>query len=331
MTASAARARRRMPRTALLAALALAVVGCSSSAASPAPPSPTATPTPPPDRVASIPSGAVKMTPQTDRSPVKSLSDEFEQPVPLGAGVNTAGAEDSPFILPDGKTLYFFFTPDVSIPVEKQILDGVTGIWVSHKTGDEWGPAERVLLQDPGKLSGDGCEFVSGDVMWFCSVREGYDGLHWFTARLSGGRWGDWQLADFPAAYEVGELHFTADGNTVYFHSGRTGGKGGLDIWMSTKSADGSWSEPVDVAAVNSDRDEGWPALSPDETELWISRDYALWRSKLVDGQWQTPVKMFGPLAGEASIDADGNVYFVHHYYDGEIMIEADIYVAYRK
>jgi hypothetical protein len=314
-----------VPGTGQLTALALALAGCASSASTPAAPTP-------PDRMASIPSGAVKVTPQTDRSPVLSLSDEFDQPVPLNPGVNTAGAEDSPFVEPDGSTLYFFFTPDVSVPPERQILDGVTGIWASHKTGGEWGQAERVVLQDPRRLSLDGCEFVSDDVMWFCSTRQGYDGMHWFTARFADGRWGDWQLADFPAAYEVGELHLSGDGNTVYFHSNRAGGQGGMDIWVSRKSGEGSWGEPVNVAAVNSDRDDGWPALSPDETELWIYRDYSLWRSKLVDGEWQAPAKMFAPLAGEASIDSAGNVYFVHHYFDADDeMIEADIYVAYRK
>jgi hypothetical protein len=312
-----------------IALLGLLLAGCGASAATP---SPSPEPTPGPDREAAIPGTAVKMGPANDASPVVSLSDEFEQPVMLASGVNTAGAEDSPFVLPDGNTLYFFFTPDVSVPVEKQVLDGVTGIWVSHQEGGEWGAAQRVVLQDPGKLAMDGCEFVSGDVMWFCSAREGYEGLHWFTARQVDGRWTDWQLADFPAAYEVGELHISADGDSLYFHSGRAGGKGGLDVWLSRKSADGSWGEPVDVAAVNTDRDDGWPALSPDDKELWISRDYALWRSRLVDGEWQTPVKMFGPLAGEATIDAAGNVYFVHHYFDpAGKMIEADIYVAYRK
>jgi hypothetical protein len=36
-------------------------------------------------------------------------------------------------------------------------------------------------------------------------------------------------------------------------------------------------------------------------------------------------------MAGEPSIDEEGNVYFVHHFFDGDKMIEADIYVAYKK
>jgi hypothetical protein len=322
------RRRHPLPARALPFVAALLVLASCGSTASTAS-GPSASPV---DRLASIPSGAVKMTPQNDRSPVRSLSAEFDQPVMLPGGVNTAGAEDSPFITPDGNTLYFFFTPDPNIPAEKQLLDGVTGIWVSRKTGGQWSAGERVMLQDSGKLSLDGCEYVSGDVMWFCSTREGYTGIHWFTARLRDGRWQDWQLADFDATYEVGELHMSKDGQTVYFHSARPGGKGGLDIWVSTKTAAGEWGEPVNLAAVNSSRDDGWPALSPDETELWIYRDYALWRSRLVNGKWQTPVKMLSPLAGEATLDEAGNVYFVHHYFDAaDRMIEADIYVSYRK
>ncbi|MFH2136824.1 MAG: hypothetical protein ABII19_04345 [Patescibacteria group bacterium] len=288
------------------------------------------TPTELPSRESKIPSDVAKITPTTDVNPVKSLSDEYENPIPLPAPVNTAGGEDSSFVFPDGKTLYFFFTPDVRIPVEKQVIDGVTGIYVSKKIDDEWQNPERVLLSKPDTAVGDGCEFVSGNTIWFCSVREGYTGIHWFTAEFKDGKWKNWKIADFPEEYKVGELHFTSDGNEVYFHSDRPGGKGGLDIWIS-KKVEGAWTEPENVSAVNTTGDEGWPALSPDENELWISRDFGLWRSKKVDGEWTKPVLMFSPLAGEATIDNEGNIYFIHHYYKNDVMLEADIYVAKKK
>lgn len=288
------------------------------------------TPVETPTRESKIPAGAVKITPATDASPVKSLSSEYENPVPLPAPVNTAGAEDSPFILPDGNTLYFFFTPDVRVPVEKQVIDGVTGIYVSKKVEGVWQNPERILLSKAGSAGSDGCEFVQGNMMWFCSVREGYAGIHWFTAEFKNGKWQNWKNADFPADYKVGELHFTSDGNEVYFHSDRPGGKGGLDIWVS-KKVNGVWQEPENVAAVNTAGDEGWPALTPDEKELWITKDYGIWRSKKVNGEWTKPELMFSPLAGEATLDSAGNVYFVHHYYKNDQMIEADIYVAKKK
>jgi len=90
-----------------------------------------------------------------------------------------------------------------------------------------------------GRLALGGCEFVLGEWMWFCSAREGYTGLHWFTAEQRDGQWGNWQNADFDPAFEVGELHFRCDGSELYFGSSRAGGKGGLDIWVS-KLANGT-------------------------------------------------------------------------------------------
>jgi hypothetical protein len=282
------------------------------------------------DRETQIPAGAEKITPENDAAPPEVYSSEYEKPVPVPGEVNTAGAEDSPFITPDGDSLYFVFTPDVSIPLQKQLLDGVTGIYVSRKVSDTWTTPARIVLQAPAKLSLDGCEFVQSDVMWFCSAREGYDGMHWFTAEQKNGKWQNWKSADFPSAYQVGELHITDEGNDLYFHSDRPGGQGGLDIWVSHK-VKGAWQEPQNVAAVNTPDAEGWPALSPDGEQLWFYRNWSVWRSLRVNGEWQKAELVVSPLAGEPSLDKAGNLYFVHHFYKNNKMIEADIYVAYKK
>jgi hypothetical protein len=286
-----------------------------------------------PDRESLIPADQVKVQLETDLYPPKSMSPEYDNPVPLPYPVNTAGAEDSAFIMPDGKTLYVWFTPDPSVPAERQVGDGVTGIYVFHRTQDGWSDAERVWLQDPGKMSLDGCEFILGNTMWFCAAREGYTGLHWFTAEFSDGKWRNWTLADFKPEYEVGELHITADGKELYFHSARLGGVGEYDIWVSTNH-DGEWGMPVNVEVVNSPHSDGWPFISPDGTELWFTRSIAapeLWRSIKVNGVWTEPEQMFTPFAGEASMDNEGNIYFTHHFYKEDVMLESDIYFARRK
>lgn len=279
-----------------------------------------------------IPTTSIKVTPETDLHPPKSYSSDYSDPIPVKGKINSAGAEDSPFILPDGNTFYFFFTPDVNVPVEKQILDGVTGVWVSKKINGEFNEPERVILQDSGKLAMDGCEFVQNDVIWVCSVREGYTGIHWFTAGFKDNKWQNWKNSDFNPDYNVGELHITKDGNEIYYHADRKGGKGGLDIWKIKKNEKGEWQTPENVEAVNSEGNEGWPALSPDENELWFTKDYGLWRSKKDNsGNWQKPELIISPLAGEPTLDNQGNVYFTHHFYKDDKMLEADIYVAYRK
>ena len=88
------------------------------------------------DREEKLPDDVSKRGPETDQYPPILHSIEYEDPVPLPYPVNTVGGEDCPVILPDGNTLYFFFTPDVRLPIEKQLLEGVTGTYVSYRSGD---------------------------------------------------------------------------------------------------------------------------------------------------------------------------------------------------
>jgi hypothetical protein len=49
------------------------------------------------------------------------------------------------------------------------------------------------------------------------------------------------------------------------------------------------------------------------------------------DGEWGTPELIVSRFAGEPTLDPQGNLYFVHHYYEDGKMIEADIYMATKK
>lgn len=321
--------KRRLLALATLLLTALACGQISPSIAIGSAPSPM----PAPDRLAAIPTNAVKITPEIDVYPIKTKTDEYNDPIPLPFPINTIGAEDSAFVMPDGKTLYVWFTPSPGIPVEKQLMDGVTGIYVFHKTDAGWSDAQRIWLQDPGKLALDGCEFVLGNTMWFCSAREGYTGMNWFTAEFVDGMWMNWKDANFNPDYEVGELHITSDGKELYFHSPRAGGLGEYDIWVS-QQGNGTWQEPVNLSIVNSTYNDGWPFVTQDGLELWFTRTVGapeLWRSRRVNGAWSEPEQMFTNFAGEASLDDEGNVYFTHHFFRDNLMLEADIYFARKK
>lgn len=172
--------------------------------------------------------------------------------------------------------------------------------------------------------------------MWFCSAREGYTGTNMFTAEQKGGRWGNWQYTGdrLNKEYGLGEMHVTADGKELYFHSPRAGGRGGLDIWVS-RDVNGNWGSPENVAGVNSPENEGWPFVTQDGQELWFTRTYkglpAIYRSEKTGGSWGDPEIILSQFAGEPTLDAAGNIYFTHHFYRDNVMLEADIYVADRK
>jgi len=283
------------------------------------------------DRLAAIPSDVVKGTPENDEYPPILHSAEFEEPLPVPI-ISTAGAEDSPFVPADGGELYFFFAADVRQDPSVQIRNPVNGIWVSRLDGGSWREPELVWLQAPDVLALNGCEYVADDEILFCTVREGYAGIQWFRAERVGGRWTGWAPAAFPPEFDVGELHIA--GEELYYGSDRAGGAGGQDIWMLTWVA-GAWTDPVNVAAVNTSANEALPYVTPDAQELWLTRTFegtpGVFRSRRDGGQWQEPELIVSRFAGEPTLDAEGNLYFVHHFYRGGVMIEADIYVAKRR
>jgi hypothetical protein len=299
----------------------------------------TSAPPNPVRRIDTIPADAVKMTPDQDQIPPVAASG-WSQPEPV-EWVNTAGGEDSPFITPDGQTLYFFFTPDINIPAQEQVGDGVTGIWMTTRVQDSW-VEQRVLLADPDEPHLDGCPFVMGNWMAFCSARVGNQReIDIYTAEYKDNFWTNVQNwgEPFNQEYRVGELHISTDGN-LYFGSDLPGGFGELDLWVSHWDGQ-TWEAPVNLGpAVNTSHSENRPFVTVDGSELWFDAPGlkvpgpSVFRSvRQPDGSWGTPEEIIWSFAGEPTLTGDGKtLYFVHHYItaDTNQMIEADIYVSYR-
>jgi hypothetical protein len=316
---------RRISRVFFLP-LILSLAGCRGDPANPEDDLP-----PEVDRYAAIPGDVNKITPAQDKNPPLLHSDEFYEPVPLPV-INTAGGEDSPFIPGGREELYFFFAADIRQDPSVQVQNPVNGIWMSARSGGAWQEPELVWLQDYDQLALNGCPWVDGSEIIFCSARAGYTGLNWFRAERANSGWKNWELVTFPPEYDVGELHI--HGDELYYGSARAGGEGGQDIWMLTRVG-GAWTNPVNLAAVNTEADETRPFVTPEGNELWITRWYegspAVVRSRKVGGSWQEGEIIVSRFAGEPTLDALGNLYFVHHFYDEGVMLEVDIYVAYRK
>jgi hypothetical protein len=295
-----------------------------------------ATPTTIP-RFIAIPADIFKMSGDIDLFPPILHSDEFHEPVPVPGLINTAGGEDSPFITPDGRQLYFWFTPDVSVTPQEQLEDGATGIYVSKLYNINWTEPQRVLLNDTGQLALDGCPTIHEDTLWFCSARAGNErSIDFWTAEITPDGYTNIQNAgsELNMDLEIGEMHVSADGYSIFFHSPQEGNTECYDIWV-TNYVDGHWGAPENLDSVNTKKSEGWPFISEDMQELWFLRYYtgtpALFRS-LWDGEdWGEPELIISQFAGEPTLDSAGNLYFAHHFYINGVMVDADIYVAYRK
>jgi hypothetical protein len=225
------------------------------------------------------------------------------------------------------------------------LTDGVTGIWVSRRSDESWLEPERVRLANPGTDTLDGCVFVRGDRMYFCSVRAGNRGeIDWYYATGSGSIWtgvtnaGTWMNE----TVEVGELHITNGYRELYFASRMAGGAGGFDLWMAGATADG-WGEPVNLGPeVNTAGDENQPFVTEDGGELWFSSTSRRGKPgpavfqclRREDDTWGDCREIVSSFAGEPTLTGDGRtLYFMHAFYSADMqrMIEADIYVSYRQ
>jgi hypothetical protein len=169
--------------------------------------------------------------------------------------------------------------------------------------------------------------------MYFVSAREGFTGLNWFTARQVGGVWSAWAWAGARLhEMEVGEFHLV--GGDLFFHSPRAGGLGDIDIWLTTWDG-ADWTDPTNLAAVNTAGTDGWPYVTEDGQEMWLTHADggapSVWRARKVAGDWQPPELIVSSFAGEPTLDAAGNLYFVHHFYRDDVMLEADLYVCRRR
>lgn len=101
------------------------------------------------------------------------------------------------------------------------------------------------------------------------------------------------------------QASISCDGSTLYFASDREGGLGGIDIWKSTKDADGHWSDPMNLGPkINTSKDEEAPFISNDGKTLYFSSTGHLGMGKqdifvsfMGDGgYWGDPVNLGPPI-----------------------------------
>ena len=150
--------------------------------------------------------------------PVFLHSADCRPPVPLPGPVNTAGAEDSPFITPDASTFLFIFTPNVNVPRQKSLPGGLPGTWRTHRVRNSGSDPQRVDLETGP--APEGCPFFDGQTLWFCSVRSGnFSEVDVDMATLEDGGWLDVRNAgpELNRKLQVGEFHLSPDGLTLLF------------------------------------------------------------------------------------------------------------------
>jgi hypothetical protein len=122
----------------------------------------------------------------------------------------------------------------------------------------------------------------------------------------------------------------SADGLSLYFGSQRTGGYGGLDIWVSKRTINSdSWGEPTNLGPnVNSNRGDAYPSISNDGLVLFFASirggEWNLWMTQRATetDPWEPPVNChmlnnaLSDWIFDPAISPDGSVLYFERGYD---------------
>ncbi len=201
-----------------------------------------------------------------------------------------------------------------SVFVFTQRVDGKNRIMCAYKSGN-WEEPEDIT-QQLGGLERLYTNSVSGDGRFLVLyINDGNDGNLYFSER-QGKTWTKIRNFGKPVNTIYWESHgfITPDATKLYLSSNRPGGFGKLDIWVSEKTASGTWGEPVNLGdVINTAQDEDAPFFDPDNNALLFSSvghmsmgKYDLFRSTINRfGNWDRPVGM--PFAFNTT---DDNIFF---------------------
>jgi len=256
-----------------------------------------------------------------------TMSDDWDPPQGVPLPLEAAAWPDGPKISPDGNVLYFSLGRDRNVAT-----------YFSTRTADGWSVPTPLPINLQSFPTG-APHTQDGKTLYFSSIRPGGLGeADIYVCENSNGQWTNPVNLGPPVntKYMESEPFISADGNTLYFASTRPGGKGGVDIWMSERTA-GKWSEPRNLGEpVNTKQDETQPFVTADGAELYfmaMNRNNipgpAIFRSLRQGQKWGEPTVVASGFVGQPSLTADKEyLYFVHINHKGAELVSAEIVVA---
>jgi outer membrane protein OmpA-like peptidoglycan-associated protein len=127
---------------------------------------------------------------------------------------------------------------------------------------------------------------------------EGINTLNIFQSEYSGGGWSNPVSININSA-EYSCLHpcLSSNGQKLYFVSNKPGGKGGYDLYMSTRTGN-MWSAPIALAELNTPDNEMYPYIVNDTTLYFSSNGHIgyggsdIYVSYFRNGKWSPPVNL---------------------------------------
>lgn len=238
----------------------------------------------------------------------------------LGNTVNTAAAENSPYVTTNDSLLIFTYRGELSTgglqnAFNEAVKNGLyyEDVFFSVKENDVWTKPKGIAAVNTNNNDEALSISYDGQKLFISRDNEADDGDIYMSTLTAG----EWSVAE-KLRGDVNSPHWedncclSADGRTLFFSSSRPGGIGGKDIYKSTLQADGSWGLAQNLGdKINTKEDEDDPFFHLDGKLLLFSSKghnsmggYDIFKTYLnpTDSSWSAPENIGFPIN---SIDDD--------------------------
>lgn len=199
------------------------------------------------------------------------------EPQSIDSGINTRFDEYWPSLSADERTIVYTARCPKELGIGIAQSRWQEDFFVSRRSADSiWGQG-RPLGEPINTDYNEGAQALSSDGQkMFYTVCRGQCDIY-FTEIDAEGYWKHpvrMSNSINTPRYNEKQPTISPDGRTLYFVSNRPGGKGGYDIWYSTRSEHGEWQPAVNLGdTINTSGDEQSPFIHFDNQTLYFSSD----------------------------------------------------------
>ncbi len=197
--------------------------------------------------------------------------------------------------------------------------DQTDDLFISYRKDGKW--TEPVAISNNiNTADNEGTCSISADgkvlVFTYCAnmkLRQSYGGCDLYISYKVGDEWSEPKNLgpNINSGAKDTQPSLTADGKTLYFSSSRSGGFGGLDIWVSKMDENGKWQPAKNLGEkINTAGNEESPFIHANGSYLYFSSNgfpkmsYGgadLYRSEYLNQEWTTPTNLGYPINNQAN------------------------------
>lgn len=236
----------------------------------------------------------------------------------LGPNINSAYPDYGPSISTDEETIFFTARRQNSIGGKKTEYDNgfYEDVYSSYKLNGKWQVAKQ-LSKNVNTETHDAAAGLSPDgTKLYVYRNNGSDGGDLYESVLFGT---DWEVPvhmnkNVNTKFHESSVSLSFDGRRLFFISDKISGIGDRDIYCSEMDVKGEWGPGRNLGMdINTKYAEEAVFMHPDGVTLYFSSKghntmggYDIFKTKMVNGKWQTPENLGYPINGP-----DDDVFFV--------------------